>query len=701
MLSTRNPSRRRLTRIAGIALAAIVALPGIAVADHTDNCPDGRNPCTDFDPQLQVSGPENSFTDVPNGLTLRWGQQDHQRPVIDVTWYIPRGWKFAPNLVGPGIVAEEENGKAVGDEAETCTELYRDENNHSNDAAAFLSTPSGAPSAENLFGGVGMTGRINANRVVRFGYVAGSRGSASTSQDPSIAFLDWDGDTQTARMCMYLYANDPILDHFDNFPGGFVGMPDDDDFESSRQHIVPVTLQRITDEEDPLFDEFGWSIHWDLTSVFSDPFLRSHEISINEQLFQLPSISPGNFNVDDFGNPSGVVFSRSPSTPGNYTIRADFRTCENGMVPADAESDTGCLLDELSDPVTRLQNFTLTPPPDQIRHEFARITGPQTPSMCFDPDGTLCPLGLELNTDNFDVTWEPPPTAPDVEVLGYALVLGEPQSQKSRVFRRIVTHEDFSDDEGFDPDACSEVEIPPEEEDGEPTFNTVCSTNFSFPQTSTDGSTILTGSGKYHVALVTIYTSGHRTDGLCDGGPTDAGQGVACDFNEKPIAIQEPGISEWQVLIRPERWLAFVEPYDDNVFEPSDRIWNRLLLVSFGRQEGEMIIWRNTDSVISFRQRSMLILGSDTGGGLIQMQSPSLAGSTSNWEISAVWDPFFFGSVFGTFIQYELDDPNLNNPADNKVEALPLFSDFQSPFCAFIFFNPDPTCPVIFMDQVS
>ncbi len=676
MLSTRNPSRRRLTRIAGIALAAIVALPGVAVADHTDNCPDNDLPCKDFDPQLQVSGPENSFTDVPNGLTLRWGQQDHQKPVIDVTWYVPIGWKFAPNLVDPGIVAEEENGKAVGDDAETCTELYRGENNHNNDQAAFLSTPSGAASAENLFGGVGTTVFVNegfpfsSRTKVDLGYGAGSRsGLNPTSQDPSIAFLDWDQESQTARMCMYLYANNPTMDH--NDPGN-QGSPATNaaDHEISRQHIVPVELQRLPDE-DPLSAEFDWSIHWDLTSFYSDPFLRGKDISVSQQLFQLPSITPGNFNVDDFGNQSGVVFSRSASTPGNYTIRADFRTCKNGMVPADTPTDTGCLLDELSDPVTRLQNFTLTPPPDQIRHEFARITGPQNLGLCNNQD--FCPLGLALNTDNFDVTWEPPSTPPGVQVKGYALVVAEPGTEKSRHFMRFVTNSSFADDPNFASDLCQTVEIPPEEEGGEPTFRDECTTNIAFPLTSTDGSTILNGSSKYHLALVTIYDTGHRTDGLCDDG---TGQGAPCDPFAKPIAIQEPGISEWQVLIRPERWIAFVETWDDSEFEPRDAVFNRLLLVSFGRQEAELIVWRNADSVQSFRQSSALILGSDTAGGLVQMQTPSLAGGAPNWEVTALIDLTLTGLVIGTFVKYELQDPNLNNPVDNRAQ-----NPFDLAFC--------------------
>ena len=149
---------------------------------------------------------------------------------------------------------------------------------------------------------------------------------------------------------------------------------------------------------------------------------------------------------------------------------------------------------------------------------------------------------------SYNATWQEPVMPNGVEVKGYVLVVAEPNKQKTRYFRRIITNPDFAADPDYNASACT---------------GGACTTPLNFPLQSTDGSSTLLGDGSYHMALITLYTDSiRRSDGRCDDG---TGVGSSCAPTVPKIKVIDPGVSTWQILMRPDAWPdVFVEPMDDH-----------------------------------------------------------------------------------------------------------------------------------------
>ncbi len=552
MSDTRSTRRMgRKLRFAAAIVGAAIALPGLAVAGISD-CTPGVD-CPVFDPDL-VAGPQvgtnaepaSATTDTPSSLMFRFSAQDQTMPVVDATYYVPTGWQFNFGSLRAAQVSDATDG-TVGAPVTSCDQVYRNDDNDADDAAATLDR------AENLAGGVGMSIATSYTRdqgwpAPKYGYsVLGpddqpsNQNSTTRSQNPSLAFLNWDGTT--ANLCLYLYANTNRIASYDEDDElSLLLGPPSSEKQFAREHIIPVTIQKIAD--DP---KFGWKIHFDTTSVYRwsgrrfdaapilDSFYLDQDAMITDFQFYLNDISGGNWN-QVFGQPSGrIVVSKTPATPGTYEFRGDLSTCEKGF---DISTATGCV-DNALFTVTRSRVWDITPAPSQVIHTFGRLTGPVSTGQFTDSR-----FAVIRGSNKATVTWSQPPANPAVKPKGFVLAIANPNDHESRHIQRIITS---TTDPVGDP---NDARLPC----GPTGTDATCSVTLEFPLQGL--SKVLKGEGKYDISLATIWQDGYRTDNiegrpLCDNGTA---LGALCSTSIPAPKVVSPGTSTWSIYITKTAW---------------------------------------------------------------------------------------------------------------------------------------------------
>jgi hypothetical protein len=674
--STRRMGRK--LRFAAAILGAAIALPGLAVANHTDCVP--GDTCPVFNPDL-TAGPTVSAgesptaitTDTPSSVTFRFNTADHTMPVVDAEYLVPKGWQF--NFASIRPAQDPDNPPAA---ATQCSQVIVGEENDADGAAARLQR------AENLAGGVGIKTNVDlqswqggSREPVRFGYGPGpSQGNGDdTSQNPSVAFLNYDGTT--ANLCMYLYANDNTIDHFDdmrNDPScdadfvGFVCGPDDSNYESSREFIVPVTITKL-----PADPNFGWRISYSLRDVYRDPYLFDHNISILENLFYINDISGGNWN-QIFGQPSGkLVVSKTPVLPGTYQFKAILSTCLEGL---DATSASACKNDAKYS-VTRSKFFDITPPPSQIVHTFGKITGPTTAGPF---DGTR--VAVLTGTDTATLKWTQPPTNPAARVKGYILTAAIPGDQQSRHIERIITN---TNDALADP---NDSRLPC----GLDGLAAECTLSLQFPLAGLNKA--LKGEGKYDFTLATIWKDNYRTDSrdglaLCDNGTT---LGALCGPTVAAPKVASPGFSPWSIFITKTAWPVRFgdswDPYAVNTAGTSYGSPKYLLLVDFEKHRGSFVDLQPNGGkgVIYGPVTSNNIQDLGGAASLVSFESGAYLGQDENWRfdgnspgtIGASVDPF---TLPDGLPEFDCCAPNAEFDgrfSHYNVHGLPASSDYPT-----------------------
>ncbi|MFA5891043.1 MAG: hypothetical protein WDA27_08855 [Actinomycetota bacterium] len=619
----RARSFRTGARTAVAIAAAVLALPSLAAATYTTCEPGNPDPargCPKFDPQVEV-GVQMPFVNAPSSLIFRFAQADLTMPAVDISYYVPKGWRFGVNQVRPAM---RQDGITP---ATKCEQVYTGLGNHTDGVAARVGN------AEYLSGGVvGMTAHIDMTRnegprnrrppgtdlnwkpdPATFGYRTGKS---------SLVFLNWDAPTLTATLCMYVYSTDPRLDHSDD-PNDLcnqrgvapVGQADsqtkDQNCEAAREHLIPVTLTQIPAGEE-LSERFGWRVHFNLSSVYRQKYLFEQSATVLKQIFGLPSQSVGNWNTNKVtGEKQAVFFSRAPATPGSYEFRALLETCAQGFNPVGAAQ----MCKNNDERLSRIRStfIDVTMPPTSVVHDFGRLTGPA--------GSTGMPLGFGLvrGAEEVSIPWTQPPSNPAAGVKGYVLVVAEPGDQDGRHIEYLVT--DPADPE-FDPSVCGEDGA------GE------CSRTLHFPLSSVGGGVVLDGSAKYDVALVTVYKDRSRTDSR-DGDPLcDDGTGLGRLCSELGLAkprVVAPGVSRWEFLIAPEEWPnAFVEARD---FVPSGGKGSftapaYMLLVDFSLRRAKFLIWNPWAPMAAFAAGSNGIVGSGDSG-VVSFASSNVLGAPS------------------------------------------------------------------------
>lgn len=563
--------RRRSSRIAAIVVAIVMALPAAGVANHT-TCPDESGPCPVFEPDLQVDL-SASFANSPSTLTMRWAETDHTAPIVDVQYLLPRGWRFAVNTIRP---AE----KTAGGAATSCGDVFTGLNSHRDLQAARLQK------AENLAGAIGMTANIDINRnnTERNRSIPGSvRFGTVRDNGPALAFLNWDPSARVAKMCMYLWAFDWRLDHSDtqtdlcNERGSGTETnvvrpaPNDTDdplCELGRQHLVEVTLEEIDDPQ------FGWRVHYDLSSFYKNKHLFDQRFSPLSSTFYFNVLSGGNWNRNPVTNQlQPVVFSRTPQAAGRYPFRAVLSTCAQGMVapPSASVCRNGAMFTR-----TLEQSIDITQPPSAIIHDFAKLTGPAGPAPL--PAG----YAIRRNTSTVPVTWTQVANAAE-RVKAYAVTIAPSGDQDGRVQQYLA----------IDP---SSPVFDPREPCGPDGAAASCSLTLNFPMSGIGGS-ILTGDGVYDIVLVTVYADGHRSDGLCDDGTVS---GSPCDPTTQDVRTIAPGASKIQLVMSADPWpdtyienQRFVKPgVSDKDPTRTYQAPASVLLVDFAAQRARFIVAR-------------------------------------------------------------------------------------------------------------
>lgn len=627
-------TQKRITRKAAIAaavLGATLILPGAAVADHDPN--NIRNPYT-CDPAVPDDCPhfeasffvrvQNPVKNQNSAVQLSFEQPDRRMPVMRADYYLPAGWRFG------GLSTLDASAHATCVAAHNASGQLQQTELLSADTGMLLQVdgrrvddPTSEDEAINavadpLLGPGGNSSAIE--------YGVRNPGGTEGNRFPSVSFLNWnpvggvDGLGE-ATLC-YHHRNNSS---FNSVQTTF---------------IQEAKLTRISSV--PGFD---WRLSIDVSSVMKDPEADNVRASILRHHLALGALTAGNWHRHPVTNEfQKVPFSRTPLSAGPVTFRADLFTCADGLNQAHATGcDNGTFVGQ-----TLTKVIDITPAPDTTTFDWGKLSGPATPGLCAN---AVCPLGLVRGTNSLNVTWNQPALVGDQEIRGYALTIAKPGNEASRKFYRLITDPVTP---GFNAAVC-----------GPAGGNPSCSFTINLPVQSTDGSTTLLASGKYHLALVTIYSDGRRTDQRCDETvPPLTGEGVDCPAGTPRLNVKpEPGISSWQVLVRPEAWpVAFVETWDDTNNATFDDYTNRLLLVDFALKEAELVIWNTNDDVTSFRAVSNGIIGDNaSGSGVIEINNGTNAGATQNWVLAAVADPIF-GNATGTFARYDIKNPGLNPP---------------------------------------
>ncbi|MDX1448421.1 MAG: hypothetical protein R3246_05095 [Acidimicrobiia bacterium] len=619
-------SRKRTPRKAAIAaaiLGATLILPGSAVASHNPNniidhhtCdPASSTGCPTFEANFKVRV-QNPTKNAASAVQFQFSQPDRHMPVMKADYYIPTGWRFGGlSNLDPAVQADGVTPATSCSQVHTGTGQVSRAEILSADTGMLVQinsrrtdNPDDLSEAEESLVNRPVFGPTPNGAAIEYG-VRNPGGASEGNRWPSVSFLNWDGTT--ANLC-YHHRNNTTAAPAQTF-------------------LQSATLTRLAGNPD-----YDWRLSIDVSSVYRNADVKDEQGSIIEHHLALGAITAGNWNKF-MGSPQKVTFSRTPLDPGNYPFQADMFTCAEGL---DDSHATGCRNGTYV-AQTLLDEVAITPAPDTIRFQAGQVTGPATDGLCFND---YCPLGLIRGESSFEVSWNQPNLVEGQKVKGYALTVARPGNQASRKFFRIITDPDAP---GFNAGACGPA-------GGDP----ICTFELNFPMQSTDGSTTLTPDKKYHLALVTIYDDGRRTDGLCDEA---VGVGTTCDPNQPKLNVQEPGISTWQVLMRTEDWPnAYVEILDDSSNSTFDPVTNRLLLVDYALKEAELVIWNTNGDVTSIRNSSNAIVPLPTGGGLIEFHSGTSAGSTTNYVVSVVADPF--GGAQGGYVHWNVKNPDLNPP---------------------------------------
>jgi hypothetical protein len=510
-----------------LALAALtMALPmaGAHAATDVTNCTPGGasapNPTTDCPEFSPDFGPtiDKPWTSTATSITYRWDQQAGESNAVAVSFGIPKGWLIAVNSVKASSAYS-----ALATDQANCTAA-----NQSN--AEVVSSVAGM--------------------ILR------SKSGASQSYNGTnskMLFVHWDSLAKTALLCAR--------------------------FGSS--YNIPVLLKQVDGDA-----TYGWTMSMSLDAIARDPAnvpsggTIATDRTISYFTLGLSSVSAGNWNTDATGALSPVVFSRAPFDAEQTAMSADWQVCRDGVrapgsTPPPGQTDPSCNNDyRLSVHAERPLTIML-PPALTYALDFGRLTGPARIAGTGSGYGESNPIpvggySLIRGTQNAVVTWSQPggkvdgvrQYGPDATVKGYVLVVSNTGDQEGRVFKRFET-------QAFKVDANNNVV----KSGGAPVANpgfqadgpcgaggaeNSCTTTLKFPMTGVGGH-VLDGNGKYDLALVTIYSDGARTDGLCDDG---TGPGAVCDANRPGHNFVVPGISTWQFLMRAESYSnAYMEYY--------------------------------------------------------------------------------------------------------------------------------------------
>lgn len=625
---TKSMTSRSRVRLAGAIVVAAMALPGVGVANHVqcDNTTASKK-CPAFNPQLQA-GPQVTFTDAVSGLTFRLTEQRHGSPTVAADYYVPNGFRFA---LGSLRQAQSSAGAA----ATSCGQIFNGLAAHTDNNSATLGN------AENLAGSIGFTAGIDMTgsptlgaRIARFGYTA--KGPSATSsavgfQRPALAFLDWDGTT--ARFCYYAYAADFFVDHTDD-TGFFVY---DNQWESSRQHLIPVTMTRLLG--DPLFD---WKISLDFGSIYHDPWLWSQQVSVTQFLLYFEGLTGGNWNRNPVTNaPERLAFGRTPTQPGTYTFRGVFRGCRDGIATAPFDQDDTADNPPGPDSRTWTQNadrrvlpapigticrggaanlisvtkdvaVDITPPPVDAVHDYGRIKS-VTAGLNFPGTSGITLLN---GKDTATVKWSQPTIGGPVKA--YALSVAPPGDTANMHKEYIVTD---PTDAAFDArNACGADGAAAE-----------CAVDLVFPLSSTGGQ--LRNEGVYDMSLITIFRDGHRSDGRCDDGTVD---GAACnpELNDFRV-IDSFGKSLWQVVIRERQWPLLFGL--NRASRDRGNVPSILLFLDYAAKRGELWIYSHNSPSDIRAGTAIFMQGDNAGGqGVYAFGSPPMLQSGKTFNVVGV-----------------------------------------------------------------
>jgi len=588
-------------RSALLALVLALSPVGHVRANHLDDT--GQDAV--FNPTF--TGPAASNTDLSRPAVLIERQADHESPVIEFTYKLPKEWRFAFRSLRPG-----EKTVPEGDPpqlAETCTDVMDDLGRSGQVPAkmnraeiigwplAYGRTETSRNQTVNTqrvdLSASGGPGRAGDTPTVTWGnmFAAGQPG------DNRLGFLRWHEETLTADLCLYLYSSDGRLDEL-QANGRFN--------YSARSHLMPGTMS-LTPE--------GWVLRFEIRPLFTHPFLRREHLSILDFTMYLGDFSSGTWNEDP------IPFSRTPLNTGNYVSTGTYTTCDLDVAAGGAPCRAGTVRS-----VTRSQILRIADP-NEVTHPFGVLTSP---------------TGFQVirGTGEVRFAWTQPVPPFGDTIKGYILTVARPGDQATRAFRYEVT----------DPAARLSAGQPWQSNPCGPSGDAQeCSVTLQFPMTVGSGR-FLDVDGKYAASLVTVYIDGHRTDGRCDD---STGPGSECPGGQS-FAIAPPGISVVEFLLRERAWpLVF---FDQGASKPGgvpeppaalkeyvDRIGGAgpvVLLVDFAIQRAEIVIWNpNTSQDVVFQVPSNTIIGTNEVGGIVHLAGSRVFGPSFLFDGAVVLTP--------------------------------------------------------------
>lgn len=605
----------KVARLIAALLGLSMALPGVALANHTD-CTQSRDiaseptpeDCPEFSPDF-LGVINNPYIDAPSTINFRWFQADHESSAIDATFFVPKAWRFAMTEVRPGGL--------VPSPTTQCSDLYE------------ATSPRALAYGEGLSGGVGMQLAVgSASRsIADYGNTSGPGG-----RKPSLSFLRWNPETPTtpasADLCMYLYSESSAV-------------------AGANEFFLPVKLVKLP-EDDPTY---GWTLEIDLGPIVRNATLMPLGASIRYFQITINAITGGNWNIDAAtGKKAPVVFSRTPRDPETTALRGDWTACTHGLAPSNEPSP--CRENEtLSVSASRVINIT---PPPTVRHnlDYGRLKGPGgLPGV----GGGIGPyavdgFGVVRGTNTPTISWSQPGVGPDDTIRGYALAVAKTGDPTTAHWERYVTQK-FLVDSNNNPTTIPNPEFDesrsPCGADGKAG---PCSTKLEFPLGPNGGTVgpLLDGDGKYDLALVTIYADGHRTDGRCDDGTPP---GAICDPNLPGITVSGTGISTWQFVMRTKAWPS---TYAENTrYIGGCTIGNGGYPGSFGSSTGpfqsyyDQYMGPYVNAVSPYVNG--LVCATPGGGGFYNFQEPRFLLFT-DWTLREaeffIWGPNMTGPLF-------------------------------------------------------
>jgi hypothetical protein len=585
-------------------LAVMLASGGVSAssparANHT-TCTTGANsgqplrstdcPSLSLDYQPLIASP---YIDIPTSITYRYFQGDHASPMVDATYFVPTGWRFAVESVPAGQAPG-------GTPATQCSNMY--------DGLGGTS-PARLVRGELLSEGTGMITRFGGLREQAF-YGIGGMSSAGTpspgnARRAALSFLRWTPPTPAtpgiADLCMYEFTDNGTITQG----------------TSAKEFFIPIQLIQIP-AGDPLATKWSWKVHFDMSTFLRKKWVFDNTLSVLYNAFDIAAYSRRRTIRPDGREAwvDSVAFSRTPREPTAGVLRAEFVTCREGLNPPSVPSPPNpiCRNDATFTDV-RTVVVNISPPPDSEPYNFALLEGPGE-DLNTGPGAGPNPVGgfsLVRGVTSASVFWGQPRIGPDKTVKGYVLAVAEPGDQDSRHFDYFIVQRYLVDSRNrIVRDAEGNPVLNPEFDPRVPCGDDgtlSCTFSLEFPMTGVGGK-ILDGNAKYDLALITVYADGARTDGLCDDGTP---QGVMCDPSRPAFTVFAPGISTWQFVMRTKSWPgAFLEtrtetttaidPETRSVAVISVRNPRFLLLVNFPARAAEFFIW-GANAVYALQRR--------------------------------------------------------------------------------------------------